>query len=476
MKNIIKRYFEKHPDVDHISGFGWLENSFPGKGPAKEHLDEISMDIPIFLMAESGHSLWVNSKALELAGITKDTIPPPNGQIEKSDTGELWGTIRNDMVNIAMPSLPDSSVEDYKSCLKEFIRYWNSKGIVGFFEAWSNYYGPNLIEALKELTRECELNAYISGSYCIYPFKDISEQIREYSKRRREDSINEHFRIDTIKIFEDGAYEVNRTAYILEPYSDNPLDDPDYRSAPFWEQNVLTSVVEAANGNDFKVHIHCIGDAAVHESVNAIAASNKKLGKRFKNVIVHLENLASSDIPRFKEEDIIPVVHPIWATRDPWNVAMDAMIGEKRSGELWRIGTLVKEGVLCAAGTDYPAASLLPSGPLLAIEQGVTRRMAKATFAIVDYGSGKYAESLGIEYEKITLDEAVKLYTIGRASAISADGFTGSIEVGKNADFLILDQNIFDIPIEEVSETNVVSTFLKGEEIYSLERDGVLSL
>ena len=383
--------------------------------------------------------------------------------------------MRNETYNQVNQLLPDFTVGQYKEYMKKFIRFWNSKGLLGFFDAWSNLTGSNVIEAYKELVAEDEMTAYFRGSYAIYPFQDIDERLAEYVRRRDEDDRGDTFRINTIKLFNDGAYEVNRSAYLLEPYANNTPDDPDYVSAPLWKQERLNEVVEKSLKAGFQVHIHCIGDGAVHESVNAFEAAAQKGIPINRSVIVHLESLADEDIPRIKKLGIIPVIHPIWAERDPWNVYMDDVIGYERSQKLWRIGALVNEGIRCAAATDFPAATLGPTCPLLAIEQAVTRRLARPYWEMIpDFDAEIHTQQLGDDSERITLDQAVGLYTTGGAGTLFADGYTASIEAGKNADFLVLDRDIYSIPIEEVSSVQVESTFMKGKEIYSRDRDGVI--
>lgn len=475
IQEAIRDYLAKHPDTEIIKGFGWLENCFPGIGPNKKWLDEVTTDIPIALTAESGHTLWLNSKALELAGITEDTVPVEGGIIERNEDGSLRGVVRTETYNQVNQLLPDFTVEEYKDYMKKFLRFWNSMGLLGFFDAWSNLAGDSLIEAYKELVEEGEMTAYFRGSYAIYPFEDIDAKIAEYKQRRGADDLGEAFQINTIKLFNDGAYEVNRSAYLLEPYANNTPEDPDYVSAPLWTQDRLNEVVEKSLQAGFQVHIHCIGDGAVHESVNAFEAAAAKGIPINRSVIVHLESLTDEDIPRIKKLGIIPAIHPIWAERDPWNVYMDDVIGYERSQKLWRIGAMVNEGIECAAATDFPAATLGPSCPLLAIEQAVTRRLAKPSYPMIpDFDEEIHTQQLGDDYERISLDQAVRLYTTGGARTLFSDDYTASISAGKNADFLILDKDIYTIPIEEVSSVQVLSTFMKGKELYSKERDGVI--
>ena len=475
IQEAIRDYRIKHPDTEIIKGFGWLENCFPGIGPDRKWLDEVATDIPIALTAESGHTLWMNSKALELAGITEDSAPVEGGIIERNEDGSLRGVVRNETYNQVNQLLPDYSVEEYKDYMKKFIRFWNSMGLLGFFDAWSNLSGGNVIKAYRELVEEGEMTAYFRGSYAIYPFQDIDAKVAEYKSRRDEDDLGETFRINTIKLFDDGAYEVNRSAYLLEPYANNTPEDPEYRSAPLWTQERLNEVVEKSLIAGFQVHIHCIGDGAVHEAVNAFEAAADKGVPMNRSVIVHLESLADEDIPRIKKLGLIPAIHPIWAERDPWNVYMDDVIGYERSQKLWRIGALVNEGIECAAATDFPAATLGPSCPLLAVEQAVTRRLARPSYPMIpDFDEEIHTRQLGADSERISLDQAVRLYTTGGARTLFSDDYTASISTGKNADFLILDRDIYSIPIEEVSSVQVVSTFMKGNEIYCRERDGAI--
>lgn len=461
-KEILNKYFQENKNAKSIYGSGWLEVLSP-KGLLKEDLDEISKDIPIVLYADSFHSIWVNSKTLEIAGINKNTRDIEDGIIERNEEGEPSGTLREKWVDIVMDCLPDYSVEEYIEAFMSCASILNSLGIIGIFDACLDA-DSNAIEAFKELAKEDKLPLYVRGSYMAYPQKG-SQQIDKFVRCREKDKVNENFFINTVKLYEDGVVE-GKTAYLLEPYEDNQKENQNYTSSPLWTQEQLNEIVKEITKNNFQTHIHCIGDAAVSEVINAFEYAQKEKGcKQNRNIIAHIELIQEKDYERFKELGLLALLNPYWAEVDDLYFSNLERLGIERTKQTWPINSFMKRNIICGAGSDFPVTDV--PNPFNGIEMGITRTISKYYHPWAqEYETKKYNFALGCDSEKASIDDMVRMFTQGAAYTTLMDDITGSIEIGKNADFIVLDQDIYNIPHEEITNTKIISTYRKGKKIY----------
>ena len=294
------------------------------------------------------------------------------------------------------------------------------------------------------------------------------EDLNRNTKARVDDDKGEKFAIDTVKIFEDGVLE-GRTGYLLEPYSDCTPEEGDFCSIPIWPQNVLNLTIAKALKYGFQVHVHAIGDAAVKETINAFWYAIKEKGcSPNRSVITHIELIEPEDIDRMEELGLVAVLNPYWANVDDLYFANLDRIGKERTDRTWPMKSIVDRNIICGMGSDYPVTDI-PS-PLNGIEMGMTRKLSKYFHPwTTDFESGKYDRSLGDGIEKVSLDEMVRMTTFGSAYSMGLDDITGTIEVGKNGDFIILEQDIYSIPVEEITGTKVLATYMKGKEVYHKE-------
>ena len=463
----VQDFAAANPGATSITGFGWLNTLFPPQGPGKELLDGIRSDIPICLNSEDYHSVWVNSKALELGGVTKDTADPPGGGvIEHNAAGDPSGTLRESATALIVDSLPDYSVDQYKEGIRTYQKMANSLGFTGAFDAVLAE-GSNAIEAYKSLAKSGELTMRFRGVY-ITDSEQGAEQIASLVKARERDDAGDLFKINTLKIFEDGVVE-GLTAYLLEPYAPGTGKPDGYKGEPKWKLEKLKEVVAAGEESGFQIHIHAIGDGAVRDSLDAIEYGAQQNGsKDYRNAITHLQLVAPQDIKRFKTLGVIAAVNPYWHFKDDYYYNLQLpYLGEQRAEDEYPMESFVNAGVMIASASDYPVTS--PPDPLFGIEVGITRTVpdGNLSYGLTEDTSNpaKYKLPLWPE-ESVSLKDMIASYTYNGAYANFLEGETGSIEVGKSADMIVVDNNLFNIPTKEISKSKVIYTMFQGKEVY----------
>jgi Predicted metal-dependent hydrolase with the TIM-barrel fold len=460
----VNTFATEHSDYQCITGFGWTNTTFPPCGPQKEDLDEICKDIPVALWSVDHHSLWVNSKALQLAGITKDTPDPRGGRIEKNEFGEPSGTLREGAADLVMKAIPDFTVEQYKASILEYQRMANGLGFTGSFDAVLNV-ESNALTAYKELASNGDLTMYFKGAYC-YDMEKGFEQIKAFCNARENDNVSELFQINTVKIFEDGVIE-GATAYLTEPYAEGANLPEGSRGEPIWKKELLKQAFTEIEKNGFQIHVHSIGDAATKETLDAFDFAKNQNDKRDqRHAITHLQIVDASDIPRFKKLGIVAVVNPYWFTKDDYfyNIQIP-YLGKERAEKEYPLNSFFKEGVTVASASDFPITC--NPNPFVGIEIGVTRLTLEFLLPMIcsDPDDPKFRETLWPD-EKASRQDMVDSFTYNAAFAHFLEDETGSIEVGKSADMIVLDKNIFDIQETEISGAKVLLTLFKGEEVY----------
>jgi predicted amidohydrolase YtcJ len=465
----IKEFSDANPGATAITGFGWLNTMFPPEGPSKELLDKIRSDIPISLTSEDYHSAWVNSKALEMGKVTKDTPNPAGGGvIEHNAKGEPSGTLRESATSLVENIMPDYTVEQYKEGIKAYQEMAQSLGFTGAFDAVLAQ-GSNAVEAYKELAKSGELEMRIRGVY-ITDSEQGAEQIAQLTAAKQKDDAGEMFKINTLKFFEDGVVE-GLTAYLLEPYAPGTGKPDGYQGEPKWKIDKLKEVVAAGEKAGFQIHIHAIGDGAVRDSLDALAYAEQKNGEKdYRNAITHLQLVAPADIPRFKELGVIAAVNPYWHFKDDYYYNLQLpYLGEPRAEKEYPMKSFIDAGAMIASASDYPVTA--PPDPLFGIEVGITRTVPGGNLsygAVQDPKDPKYKLPLWPE-ESVSLNDMIASYTYNGAYANFLENKTGSIEVGKSADMIVLDKNLFKIAPTEISKGKVLMTMFQGKEVYKAD-------
>lgn len=471
-KDKIREFINNNKDIDIVYGKGWSLGNFEGeelsKGPKKEHLDEISKDIPIVLRSYDGHTIWLNSKAFERFNITKDTQAPECGKIEINDeTKELWGTLKEAATYIIKEQ--NYSANQYKKAYDIFQKKMHKYGITSILSIsglkWE--LNPNDYSKIYEqLDKENNLKIRVSNAVTVFPDDDIKVQI-ENIKNIRANYNSRYFKTTTVKILGDGVVE-GSTANLLLPYEKYCGKGEKYFGEFLWETKKLIEVIKLSNENKFSVHVHSIGDASTKKVLDAMEVLYKdKDGINFRNTITHLQLVDKKDIKRFKELDVIASVQPYWHLKAPiwWDVVEHKLLGERAEYE-YPLNSFLKENVIIASSSDHSVT--LEPNPLQAIECGVTRNLFDANYYKIDDIDDMDDERYLLnKKERISVYDMVKSFTINGAYAIFREDEVGSIEVGKYADIIVVDKDIFNMKPIDIEKAKVLMTFFDGELVYN---------
>lgn len=436
----IRQYANDHPTEKWIRGGGWQLPIFPGASPTKAQLDALVADRPALLYAADGHSSWANSRALAIAGVTKATPDPPNGRIERDANGEPTGTLREDASALVSRFAPKPSHSDYVAGLRLALEKANGFGITSLYEANAD---EEVLAAYKELDDRGELTARVHVALEMDLAKGIAEIPRLVELRRR--FAGKRLSADAVKIFADGVIEA-QTAALLEPYVNRPGNS----GKPNIEPEALSTLVAALDRAGFQVHVHAIGDRAIRMSLDAFEHARSVNGIRdSRHHIGHLELIDPADIPRFRRLGVIANFQPLWAYADTYITDLtEPVLGPARSRWLYPIRSVLVSGAVVVCGSDWSVSSL---NPLDAIQVAITRR------GLEDTGGKAW-----IPEEVADLPSIVAGYTINGAYLTRSERETGSVEVGKSADLVVLDRNIFDCSPGEILKANVVQLYFEG--------------
>ena len=446
----IATYASEHPDEPWITGGGWAMYLFPGGTPRKEDLDRLVPDRPVFLMNRDVHGAWVNSRALALAGITRETPDPWDGRIERDHaTGEPAGTLHEGAAySFRDRFVPATGAPEWREALLVAQRHLHALGITAWQDAWVT---PDLLEAYHALDDAGELTAHVSASLWWDRHRG-GDQADELVARGRAGTRGA-IRAKTVKIMADGVVE-NCSCALLRPY-----DDPDgypsgHRGLSYVGGDALRSAVVRLDAEGFQVHMHAIGDGAARDALDAVEAARAANGARdARHHVAHLQVIHPDDVPRFGALGVVANIQPVWACADPQMTELTLpRLGEERIGWQYPFGDLLRTGATLAGGSDWPVST---PNPLLEMEVAVTR---------VDPGS-RDAEPF-LPGQRLTLPQALAAFTIGSAYVNHDDGDAGSIEVGKRADLAVLDRDVFDPDAGPLGDAHVIMTIAGGRVVH----------
>lgn len=465
----IKDYVDSHPDMEVYYGSGFSVGAFSGqevaKGPTKERLDAIS-DKPIIIMSYDGHTAWMNSAAFEYCEITKDTVPPAGGTIEKTADGELWGTLKELAQELIVPQ--EYTDEQFEEGYKAFEEGQVAMGYVGLTDMTQGITAVDQKDVFKAMDEAGELKMYVTSNTVMDPNKDFKAQI-DAAAENRDSYQTETYKKTSLKFFADGVIE-GVTGYLLEPYT-SESGKKDFVSEPLWDPDVMKEAFKYGLSKDFQIHVHSIGDAATRQTLDSFEYAQAENGdKDYRNVITHNQLVTDEDIVRFGELDIIASLQPYWAFKEPywWEVVDQPLLGTERAESEYPMQSFIDAGALLVSSSDHPVTPL--NNPFWAIEVGVTRNLNNAEYYgvddITDMDDPKW---LLDKTERVSLENMIKSFTINAAYQNYRDDISGSIEVGKYADFAVLDQNLFEIDPIDIDKTLVLSTIFHGEAIYTAE-------
>ncbi len=437
-----------HPEAPWVRGTGWQLPVFLNASPRAALLDSIVSDRPAFITAADGHSAWVNTRALTMAGITDRTPDPPNGRIERDALGVPSGTLRESAMDLLDAILPPYTQADYIAAFTQAFTMANSFGITAIIEANAD---SAMLDAYRFMDSSGAMTVRVTAAQQVDLEKGPGQVPR--LERLRDRVRGRMLEANSAKIFADGVIE-SGTAALLEPY----LNHPGNRGTPNIGPDSLNQLVVALDRSGFQVHVHAIGDRAIRMSLDAFDYARKVNGVRdSRHIIAHLELIDPADIPRFKALSVIADFQPLWAYKDSYiRELTEPVLGPSRSRWLYPIASVLKTGATVVGGSDWSVSSM---NPFEAIQVAVTRQDPAAT-----------AGAPWIPEEIIDAESALKAYTSNGAYARFADSTTGSLQVGKFADLVLIDRNILAVPAHQIADTRVVLTVLEGKIVYRSEQ------
>jgi len=439
-QNIIKEYISKH-SVQWILGGNWDHQNFEEKIlPHKNWLDEFTQDKPLFLKRTDLHMGLANSTALKLAGIDKSTPNPEGGIIERGDDGYPTGILKDSAMELINRVIPEPTDEEYRTALSLAMKEANRYGVTSVHDMALTGDSKNL-GFYKDFFENDKLTCRINF---VHPIAEIDSLV----ELRKSFEPNEFLRIGTVKAFADGSLG-SSTAWFHEPYT----DEPGFCGLPMESvsNGELRKQILAADKKQIQLAVHAIGDRAISTILDYYEEAQKinpSWDRRFR--VEHVQHIAPSDITRMREMNVVASVQPYHLFYDgSW---CKSKIGEQRLAGTYAFKSFWNRGIKVSAGSDWTVVSI---NPLLGIHAAVNRNTSDGN-----------NPNGWICSEKISLHEAVKSYTLNGAFTSFEEKLKGSIEVGKVADFVILDQNIFEIDPKNIKEASVSATIMNGEIIY----------
>ena len=439
-----------NPHEAWVVGGAWLM-SIAGEID-KAILDAVVPDRPVFLWDAGNHNAWVNSKALEVAGITRETPNPSDGIIGRDKHGNPTGLLLEGAAIRAWRHVPERTDEEHQQAILWLADTLNQLGITSIKEAAVD---RATMRAYKALNDAGKLNLRVGCHFLWLTAFLADPDDLEPLLNDRHQYAGDRVQVEFLKLFLDGV-PVARTAAMLKPYTGDDPATHDPHALLLVDPETLKEVLIRFDREGLLVKMHATGDASLRAALDAIEAARLFNGDSgIGHEIAHPQNVSSADLPRFAQLGAVPDLCPIlWHPSRNKELNVKAAVGAERVERSWPIGSYHRSGAHLIAGTDWPAMAPTPNN-WLGMQTMITRE--DPTGAVL----GKLGDG-----EEIDLATAIEIYTINGAKAARHADRVGSIEVGKSADFIILDRNLFEISPHDIGRTQVLKTVLDGQTVW----------
>lgn len=450
----LARSMASDPGDGVIIGGRWGSGFFDRHaiGSPRTWLDERCPQRAVYLRDDSGHNGWANSRALALAGIDEHRADPAGGRIvRESGSRHPNGLLLEEADSQARARLPDWSAEQYQAGVREMLRTAHAYGITGINDADASL---PLLEAYQAVDARGELDLYVAASMTTpYGHRDTPLDVAQL-EAWRDRYASPHVDTRFVKIYLDGVPTSARSAAMLAPYVAHAEFAADYRGVLHVDEQTLAADIEALEQRGFTVKLHTAGDRSVRVALNAIEAAHRVSGRRdLRHELSHAGFITADDLPRFAALNVVADLSPYLWYPAPIMASIRAALGT-RADTYWPIRDLLVSGAPLLAGSDWPAA-VASMNPWPAIASLVTRR------------DPQHPERGALWPEQaITLGQALKIFTRDGARALRRDHLSGTLAVGKSADFIVLDRKLFDIAPDAVADTRVELTVFEGRVVY----------
>jgi len=443
----VKEFAAAHPRDPWILGRGWSYDVF-GKAalPDKKYLDEVVPDRPVLLEGYDGHTYWANSKALQAAGITRNTPDPPTGKIVHDAQGEPTGALKEDAAaELVQRVVPQPTREERLQALRQGMAAANKSGLVRVHSAGGDF---AYLDLLDQLRRQGQLTVRFYVSDIVRPPELTTAETNKLENARAKYH-DQWISGGAVKFFLDGVVE-SHTAAMLQPYT----DDPSQSGKLFWDPAKYKQAVAELNARGFQIFTHAIGDRAVRLALDAYQSSYQSTTvKDLRDRVEHIETISAADITRFGQLGVIASMQPLHAYPDADTLKVwSPNIGPERTTRAWVWHSIAASGGHLAFGSDWPVVTL---SPWPGVQTALTRETAEGT------PTGGFVPT-----ERITLPQVIAGYTLGAAYAGHREKTEGSLEPGKVADLIILNQDLFKIPANQTDKTMVLLTMVGGKVVY----------
>ncbi len=444
----IAAYAGAHPEAEWVLGDGWYMEAFPGGTPSRHDLDRVVPDRPAFFVNRDGHGAWLNTRALEIAGLSRESPEPPHGRIEREADGSPSGTLHEGAMEAVKRLLPETTVDEIADGIGLAQAYLNRLGITAWQDAWVR---PIDLEAYRLVAERDALTARVTACHW-WEREEGPEQIESIVERRARGTIG-RLSANTVKIMQDGVAE-NFTAAMLAPYLDASGRSTSNSGISFVEPEALKADVTQLDSLGFQVHFHALGDRAVREALDAIEVARSMNGPNdHRHHLAHIQVVDPADIPRFRRLGAVANIQPLWACYDAQMVDLTIpFLGPERTRRQYPFESLRRAGATLAGGSDW---SVSTPNVLMEVETAVNR-VAPEVRGVQPF----------VPEESLSLLDALAAFTIGTAYVNHLDGDTGTVEVGKLADLVILDRDIFDPAGGPIGDMRVLLTLLEGRPVH----------
>ena len=450
IKSRLRAHLAAHPrkEGEWLQGEGWNNDYFENENrfPCREDLDEISTEIPIIAMRACIHIASLNSKALALMNINRETAPSFGSLVEVGADGEPNGVIKENLIESVNKIKASYDLESLKAIILSAQGDLAEQGITSIHSddiaSIPEYNYELLIEAFNALDTDGLLNFRLSEQCRLRDVAQIEEFVRKYPA-----GWGNKFKICTIKSFTDGSLGA-RTALLRAPYA----DDPSTQGISMLTQEELDTIVATADRNNYPVAVHAIGDGAIEIVINAIEKVRRQApDKNIRHGIVHCQITDETMLQKIRDLDILTYIQPIFVDYD-MNI-VENRVGKKLAESSYAWKTIIDKGIHASYGTDCPVESF--------------RTMDNLYLAVARKNITGAEKRVHQEKERVSMEEAIYAYTVEGAYASSEEDVKGSIAAGMLADFIVLDRDLYNLENEEqILDTKVLQTYVDGKLIY----------
>ncbi len=451
-----KKYVEAHPDYEVYYTFGWDNVAIASAKETAEvrtRFDEICSDKPMLICDNSGHNGFANSLALKEAGITSET-KVHGGTIAKDDKGNLLGWLSETALNLCIKkSIATRTMvmpKDYEGVAKAMEDKLHSWGYTNYQDGWTNYFGTNAMDILEKIDNSRGLTVNVGGSYKIDVFDDWKEELADLEKYSKQYH-SKHFRFDTVKLFADGEAVESGTGWLINGYADGS------HGTQVWDTQVFNEIVKEGNSKGLSMHVHTQGDGASQQAVDAFVAAEPTAAKGIYNGIVHARNVLEETKDKMGAHNYYTATNINWRTLIKASDAdkIPQALSEDYARNGFPVKSLLDRGVVLCSSTDVPAAAGAPTDVPGIIEIAVND--SRPDYEVYEMNPA----------ERISIEQAMDVFTINGAKLLRIEKERGSVEVGKYADFICLCKDITAIPKTDIHTATVDTVYFEGKQVYA---------